>query len=157
MLFIYFTKHKDQFLHIELRIPYGANFFGWLCDPTRPFEVNINNNPWMVRIIDAIEAMRDMNVTFEGEIILELHDEYCKWNNCVYNLETANNKLKMSKCKNVEPHVKMDIKGLTALLYGVYSVEELEFKEWIVLSDSKIKEILDKWFPKKFLYNPYYF
>ncbi len=51
----------------------------------------------------------------------------------------------------------MDIKGLTALLYGVSSVEELEFKEWIVLSDSKVGTILDRWFPKKFLYNPYYF
>lgn len=157
MLFRYFAKHKDQFSHIELRIPFGVNFFGWLCDPMRPFEVKINNNPWMVRIIDAVDAMSDINVNLEGEIILELHDEYCQWNNGIYKLEAFNNKLKMSKCKSVKPHVKMDIKGLTALLYGVYSVEELEYKEWIVLSESKVGRLLDEWFPKKFLYNPYYF
>ena len=157
MLFKYFAKHKDQFSHIELRIPYGTNFFGWLCDPTRPFEVKINNNPWMVRIIDAVEAMSDINVNLEGEIILELYDEYCHWNNGVYKLKSINNKLKMSKCKSVKSHAKMDIRGLTAFLYGVYSVEELEFKEWIVLSDSMIGRILDAWFPKKVLYNPYYF
>lgn len=157
MLFRYFAKHKDQFSHIELRISYGVNFFGWLCDPTRPLEVKINNNPWMVRIIDAVDAMSDISVNLEGEIILELQDEYCNWNNGVYKLETVNNKLKMSKCNCVNPHVKMDIRGLTALLYGVYSVEELEFKEWIILSDSKVVKILDEWFPKKFLNNPYYF
>lgn len=157
MLFRYFAKHKNQFSHIELRIPYGVNFFGWLCDPTRPFEVKINNNPWMVRIIEAVEAMNDIKVNLEGEIVLELHDEYCHWNNGVYKLESVNNELKMSKCKSVKSHVKMDIRGLTALLYGVHSVEELEFREWIVLSNSKDKKILDEWFPKKFFYNPYYF
>jgi len=157
MLFRYFAKHKDQFSHIELRIPYGVNFFGWLSDPMRPFEVKINNNPWMVRIIDAAEAISDINVNLEGKIILELHDEYCPWNNGVYNLEAVNNKLRMSKCNSVKSHVKMDIKGLTALLYGVYSVEELEFKEWITLSDSKVGGILDEWFPKRLFYNPYYF
>ncbi len=157
MLFRYFAKHKDQFSHIELRIPYGVNFFGWLCDPMKPFEVKINNNPWMVRIIDAAEAISDINVNLEGKIILELHDEYCPWNNGVYNLEAVNNKLKMSKCNSVKPHIKMDIKGLTALLYGVCSVEELKFKEWIILSDSKVVGILDEWFPKKLFYNPYYF
>jgi len=69
----------------------------------------------------------------------------------------VNKKLKMSKYESGKPHVKMDIKGLPALLYGAYSVEELEFKEWIILSDSKFKIILDYWFPRKFLYNPYYF
>ncbi len=157
MLFRYFAKHKDQFSHIELRIPYGVNFFEWVCDPTRPFEVKIDNNPWMVRIIDAVEAISDINVNLEGGISLELHDDYCSWNNGVYNLEAVNNKLKMSKCNSVKPHIKMDIKGLTALLYGVYSVEELEFKEWIILSDSKVGGILDEWFPKKLFYNPYYF
>ncbi|WP_291561463.1 MULTISPECIES: GNAT family N-acetyltransferase [unclassified Clostridium] len=158
MLFRYFAKHKDQFSHIELRIPYGVNFFGWLCDTMRPFEVNINRNPWMVRIIDAVEAISGINVNLEEEIILELHDEYCQWNNGVYDLKAINNKLKMSECRSeIKPHVRMDIKGLTSLLYGVYSIEELEFKEWLILSDSKSGRILDEWFPKKLLYNPYYF
>ena len=157
MLFRYFAKHKDQFSHIELRIPFGVNFYGWLCDNAGPFEVKINKNSWMVRIIDAVEAMSDINANFEGKIILELHDEYCYWNNGVYKLESVNNKLKMSKCKSAKSHVKMNIRGLTALLYGACSVEELEFKEWIVLRDPKARRILDKWFPKKLLYNPYYF
>ncbi|WP_346867781.1 MULTISPECIES: GNAT family N-acetyltransferase [unclassified Clostridium] len=157
MLFRYFAKHKDQFSHIELRVPYGTNFWTWLNDPMRPFEVKINNNPWMVRIIDAVEAMNDINVNLEGHIILELYDEHCQWNNGIYKLEAVDKKLKMSKYESGKPHVKMDIKGLTALLYGVYSVEELEFKEWIILLDSKFKIILDHWFPRKFLYNPYYF
>jgi predicted acetyltransferase len=157
MLFRYFAKHKDQFSHIELRIPYGVNFFSWLSDTARPFEVKINNHPWMVRIIEAIEAVNDIKVNLEGEIILELHDEYCQWNNGVYKLKVVDNKLKINKCNNEEPHVKIDIRGLTSLLYGVYSVEELEFKEWIALSNSEVGIILDEWFPKKFLYNPYYF
>ncbi len=158
MLFRHFAKHKDQFSHIKLRVPYGVNFFGWLCDPMRPFEVSINKNPWMVRIIDAVEAISGINVNLQEEIILELHDKYCQWNNGVYDLKAINNKLKMSECRSgIKPHVRMDIKGLTSLLYGVYSIEELEFKEWIILSDSKIGRILDEWFPKKFLYNPYYF
>jgi len=157
MLFRYFAKHIDQFAHIELRIPYGVNFFGWLSDPTKPFEVKINNRPWMVRIIDAVEAMSDINVSLDGELILELQDDYCPWNTGVYKLKAVNNKLKMSKCSNVKPNIKIDIKGLTALLYGVHSVEELEFKHWITLLDSKVGIIMDKWFPKTFIYNPYYF
>lgn len=157
MLFRYFAKHKEQFSHIELRVPYGANFFEWIKDSSRPFEIKANNRPWMVRIIDVVEATNDIRVDLEDEVIIEIEDESCLWNNGIYKIQAVNNKLKIMKCYNIKPNMSMDIKGMTALLYGVYNTEELKFKGWISQEDSKYEEILDGWFPKKVFYNPYYF
>lgn len=157
MLFRYFAKHKEQFTHIELRVPHGVNFWGWIKDSTRPFEIKANNKPWMVRIIDVLESIDDIRVNLEDEVRLEIEDEVCQWNNGIFKIQTVDNKLKITKCQDIKPNVRIDIKGVTALLYGVYNTEELKFKEWITLEDDKYEAILDEWFPKKVFYNPYYF
>lgn len=157
MLFRYFAKHKEQFSHIELRVPHGVNFWGWIKNSTRPFEIKVNNKPWMVRIIDVVEAINDIRVDLEDEVILEIEDENCQWNNGIYKIQAVDNKLKIMKCYDVKPNVNIDIKGLTALLYGVYNTEELKFKGWISKIDGNYEELLDEWFPKKVFYNPYYF
>ncbi|QSX05114.1 GNAT family N-acetyltransferase [Sedimentibacter sp. zth1] len=157
MIFRYFAKHTDQFSHIEMRIPFGTNFYTWLSDSSRPFEVKINNRPWMVRIIDVLDALRDIPVKTDGKVFLELYDEYCKWNNGGYMLKTVGDKLKITKLDNIIPQLRIDIRGLTSLLYGIYSVEELEFKNWINIIDNDISEILNDWFPKQLINNPYYY
>ncbi len=157
MLFRYFAKHKDQFSHMEMRIPFGTNFYTWLSDSSRPFEIKMNNKSWMVRIIDAIDAINDIHVNKNGKVFLELYDEYCQWNNGSYMLKTVSNKLVMTKCNNIIPQFRIDIRGLTALLYGVYSVEELKFKKWINLIDTDVEKILNDWFPRQFINNPYYY
>lgn len=157
MLFRYFAKHKDQFSHMEMRIPFGTNFYTWLSDSSRPFEIKMNNKSWMVRIIDAIDAINDIPVNKNGKVFLELYDEYCQWNNGSYMLKTVSNKLVMTKCNNIIPQFRIDIRGLTALLYGVYSVEELKFKKWINLIDTDVEKILNDWFPRQFVNNPYYY
>lgn len=157
MLFRYFAKHKEQLSYIELRVPYGANFFEWIKDSSRPFEIKGNNRAWMARIIDVVEAINDIRVNLEDEITIEIKDESCEWNNGIYRIQTVNNKLKTMKCYGIQPNVKMDIKGLTALLYGVYNTEELKFNGWISELDGDCEKVLNEWFPKKVFYNPYYF
>ncbi|HBB27749.1 MAG TPA: hypothetical protein DC000_00585 [Clostridiales bacterium] len=157
MLFRYFAKHKDQFSHMEMRIPFGTNFYTWLSDSSRPFEIKMNNKSWMVRIIDAIDAINDIPVNKNGKVFLDLYDEYCQWNNGSYMLKTVSNKLVMTKCNNIIPQFRIVIRGLTALLYGVYSVEELKFKKWVNLIDTDVEKILNDWFPRQFINNPYYY
>lgn len=157
MLFRYFAKHKEQFSHIELRVSYGVNFWGWIKDSTRPFEIKANNKPWMVRIIDVLESIDGIRVNLEDEVLVEIEDEVCQWNNGDFKIQAVDNKLKIRKCSGIKPNVKMDIKGLTALLYGVYNTEELKYKGWISEIEGNYEELLDEWFPKKNFYNPYYF
>lgn len=157
MLFRFFAKHIDQFSHIELRFPFGTNFFPLVKDCSRPFEVSVNNRPWMVRIIEAMEAVKDIEVESEGRAVLSLKDDFCTWNNGTYILEAVDNRLVMRRTEIEKPQINMDIKGLTALLYGVYSVEELEFKQWIASDNEAVNSILNRWFSKEIFYNPYYY
>ena len=96
--------------------------------------------------------MSDIPVKDKGEIIFRVIDNQCEWNNNIYRLSEENNKLQITK-SDTSTNIQIDIKALSALLYGSFSSEELIHEDWLIGTTNDDNELLDLWFPKKLFFN----
>ncbi len=156
-LFYFFAKHLDQVAKIQLPIPFGTNFHQWIKNTMSSFEVTIPYFPWMVRIIDVKDAINGIPVSDNGSLIVQVVDEYCKWNENIY--EIKSDELRLNICENrlSNVDVKIDIRGLTSLLYGTLSIDELEFVGLIHILRAEKRDLIRRWFPTIPFYNSYYY
>ena len=154
-LFNYFAKHIDQIKTIQFRYPFGLNFFTHFRDLMHTIELKMMPQAWMVRIIDIVEAFKDIEVKTKDRMIFKIHDEYCIWNNGIFKLESDGKKLKAEKLKDSnEIDFESSIKGISSILYGGYSINDLIYNKEIKLINENIKELIDNWFPNIPLHNP---
>ena len=158
MLFNFFAKHRDQIRHISLNIPTGTNFHQWLGDAMTAYEVEISNNPYMVRVVDVEGAIADLNTPVEGEVTFVISDDYCDWNNGTFSVSSVQGKLEIARhagTEIVQPDIKATIKGISALVYGTLSLEEIAYKKWLEVLNPNVANILEQWFPVLPLYNTF--
>jgi len=155
MLFKYFAKHLDQIEKIKMYIPYGINFYSWLKN-NREIKVDIHQFPWMVRIIDVEDALNNIEINEQGSLIIRVEDKFCDWNNKTFKLENENNSLKVEETDQKEDLI-ISIDGISALLYGAYSLEELEHLYNIKYKNLNKREFLKKWFPERMIFNTSFF
>lgn len=156
-LFGFFALHQDDCPYIWMRVPFGTNFRTWLRDPMMPFETKIYYRPMMVRVMDVEKAIEGLPAPVEGKISFTLQDNYCSWNNGDYQLFSQGGKLKAVKVKDNSRKIILNIEGLSALVYGAMSIQEVIHRGWLTRLDGKTTEILDRWFPTMPVHNPYYF
>ena len=116
----------------------------------------IREVPWMVRVVDVIEGVRDLPASGEDFLTVEIKDELCDWNNGIFFIRSEDNRLHATKSSG-KPIVKLSINALTALVYGTQPLEELEFQGEVVISESWARHVLQRWFPVLPLYNNVYF
>ncbi|MFX1563326.1 MAG: enhanced intracellular survival protein Eis [Promethearchaeota archaeon] len=155
ILFTFLAKHTDQFEHIIMQLPFGINFQHWFTDSMNKFEISMYL-PWMVRVIDVKNAIMDIPSSGTAEISIQVSDPYCKWNNDLFTIQSKDGRLKVHKGSG-NPDAKMTIEGISALVYGTLSVEELEFKGWLELSDTKTGIKLQQWFPVIPIHNAFHY
>lgn len=156
-LFGFFALHQDDCPYIWMQVRYGTNFRAWLRDVMTPFETKIYYRPMMVRVIDVEKALENLPAPVEGEISFTLQDNYCNWNSGNYQLISQAGQLKAVRAKNNSSKILMDIEGLSALVYGALSIQEVVHRGWLTGLDEKTTELLERWFPSLPVYNPYYF
>jgi predicted acetyltransferase len=154
-LFNYFGKHRDQVQTLRMIIPYGANFQHWFEDLKDWVEIKIWH-PWMVRIIDAEDALTGLPAPTDGELTVTLTDSQCGWNNNSYLLQATNGQLTASPTQRAAK-LESNIHGLTALIYGTHSLDALEYAGWLKGLNDRTRDLLTSWFPQLPLYNPYIF
>jgi predicted acetyltransferase len=156
-LFGFFALHQDDSPYIWMQVPFGTNFCTWLRDSMTPFETKMYYRPMMVRVMDVEKVIESLPAPVEGEIGFTLEDNYCNWNNGDYQLISQAGKLKAVRKKDNSSKIIMNIEGLSALVYGALSIQEVVHRGWLTGLDEKTTEILDRWFPTIPVYNPYYF
>ena len=154
-LFNYFGKHRDQIQTLRMILPFGTDFQHWFEDLKDWIEIKVWH-PWMVRVIDAKEALTDLPATTEGELTITLTDSQCGWNNNTYLLQAANGQLTASPTQRTA-QLESNILGLTALVYGTHSLDALEYAGWLKGLNTRARNLLTSWFPPLPLYNPYNF
>jgi predicted acetyltransferase len=154
-LFNYLGKHRDQFQTIRMDVPYGADFQRWFEDLKDWIEIKFWH-PWMIRIIDAKEALRDLPAPVDGELSIKLTDPQCGWNNATYLLQSTDGKLAASSTKRTA-QIETTIHGLSALVYGTHSLAAIEYAGWIKGLSNPIRSLIQAWFAQLSLYNPYTF
>ena len=154
-LFNYLGKHRDQIQTLKMILPYGTDFQHWFEDLRDWIEIKVWH-PWMIRVIDAKEALSNLPAANDGELTIALTDPQCGWNNETYLLEARNGSLSVSTTKRAAK-LETTIHGLSALVYGTHSIDALEYSGWIKGLNTASRNLLQNWFPQLPLYNPYNF
>jgi len=154
-LFNYLAKHRDQIQTLHMILPYGTDFQHWFEHLQDWIEIKVWH-PWMVRVIDAKEALTGLPVSTGGELTLTLTDPQCGWNNGTYLLKSTEGQLDVGMTKR-SAKIEASIHGLSALVYGTHSIEALEFIGWIKGVSETTRKLIHDWFPQLPLYNPYTF
>jgi predicted acetyltransferase len=142
MILQYLYTHKDQFSEIHLRLMDRDQPELWVLDT----KLRIKNRDWvpspMGRILD-VSGMSGMEVG-EGTVKINVTDSHCDWNTGSWELVSENGKLHVNPIPSGE--IDMTISGLSALVYGVYEIGDLQVKGELSQTDQSYQ--LSSLFPK---------
>jgi len=152
LLLQFLARHRDQIGAVEIRLPYGTAFQQWLQDVSRPLQIETFHLPWMVRVMDVAGALAGLPAEAAGDVAVEVVDEHCDWNTGVYLLRSDGGRLAVEKI-GAEPAVRMDVRALSALAYGTLPTAELERRGWLAGGEAAALELLDRWFPGRYVFN----
>ncbi|MHA1647181.1 MAG: GNAT family N-acetyltransferase [Promethearchaeota archaeon] len=156
-LFHFLYLHQDQIVQIWLPInPNEPNLYGWLNNFTKvSLKQHLVN---MVRIIDVEKCLQDLPIQNKGresikaEFKFRITDSQCPWNTGVYQLKICENKLDVEKFPvetiNSSKLPEFTIQGITSLIYGYLSLEEIAYFGWLKNSEPNDRDMLQTWFPK---------
>ena len=103
-------------------------------------------------VFDDIEVPDVDYELYNDEISFEVQDPMCEWNNGILKLSEKNGKLQTKFFPNESLDTKISIEGLSALLYGTMTVEEVEYFGWFKNLTPEDKEVLSVWFPRREYY-----
>jgi predicted acetyltransferase len=152
-LFEFFSKHYDQIHNIVFHAPFEVRVEHWFENVRLSVT---RKTPWMVRLIDVTKAVDNLPGGIEGEIVVELSDADCPWNNRLFLIRSEQNRLQMTKTSK-KAAVKASIEAFSSLVFGAVDIAELEFQGGIAIYKEEVRPILQNWFPPIPLYNVVYF
>lgn len=151
LLFRYLALHTDQFSFVKFPVAPFEHPENWFDD----LNLQISNREWipaaMARIVD-VEGLNDLAVG-SGSIITKITDSNCSWNKGIFHLAEKSGKLSIVKMKSESSYeCELTIQGLTALVYGNYSLEDLTFKKWFLELVNGAGKKIELLFPYKLPY-----
>ncbi len=152
-LFSFFSKHGDQIDDIIIHAPFDTQVEHWFGGARLQVK---RKTPWMVRLVDARQAVENLPGEGEENVTLELADGDCPWNNGIFSLQSKGNRLRLQKGSG-QAVVKASIQAFSSLVYGAQPVEELEFQGELSISEEWARHALQRWFPPLPIYNVVYF
>ena len=124
LLLSWIAHHIDQADQVEIWLPPNAQPETWLSDLRVQMEPVFF--PPMGRVLDV--ANIGGMVTGEGGFSARISDPICPWNEGVWRFETVDSKLTVS-AGEVED-CKLDIRGLSALVYGTHDPGDFPILGW---------------------------
>ncbi|KAA3661487.1 MAG: GNAT family N-acetyltransferase, partial [Chloroflexi bacterium] len=155
-LLAYLASHADGSPFTWLPVPYGVNFHSWINTPNMQIEAKVGFVVLMGRVVDVVGAVADLPAPADGDLVIDVSDAQCEWNNGRFLLHAKNGRL--SATSTTQPaQCSMTIQGLSALVYGTLPVAELEYRGWIADLTNESRTLLDAWFPEMLLYNTNHF
>ncbi|RDE11462.1 MAG: hypothetical protein C4K49_11865 [Candidatus Thorarchaeota archaeon] len=87
--------------------------------------------------------MTGMKVSDAGDMHLRVEDPQFAWNNQTFQLSTSKRRLAVEKLGNAPTATTISIQGLTSLLYGTLSLEQIEALDWL---RGEKHNLLSRWF-----------
>jgi predicted acetyltransferase len=123
LLLEWFARHIDQIKEVEVTLPPYEHPETWWPD----MKIRVTSiEPPLGRIID-IAKLSGLQ-TGSGRFTARIHDEYCPWNDGIYDFESVDGRLQISKGSNA--NCELTIQALTALVYGTHEPATFEWREW---------------------------
>lgn len=129
LLLQWIARHGDQVREFIVRVKPDDRMETWGYDwdiaphTTTPAPVRIQPQG-RVMIVGQIGGMK----TGEGRCVVRIHDKHCRWNNDVFQFETVNGALVVTR--GGQPEFDLTIEGLSALIYGGYDPADFGFWGW---------------------------
>jgi len=156
-LFHFVYLHSEQLVKANFPVlPHEDNFESWIVDHAKTeIKQHIIS---MVRINIVETVFDDISVpdvdyeVYNEEISFEVQDPMCEWNNGILKLSEKDGKIQSKFYPNESVDTKIMIDGLSALLYGTMSVEEIEYFKWLKNISEEDKDLLSVWFPRREYY-----
>ncbi len=155
-LFGFFARHRDQVRYISMDLPLGANFYQWFQNLTDPCETKVGINAYMVRVVDVEKAIADLPAHLEGKVTMAITDSFCDWNRSTFTIFSQDGKLTVKRTQS-QPDASATIQGISALIYGTLSIEEIEYRNWLTISNPQVRATLASWFPTMPIYSTFRF
>ncbi|MEE3716738.1 GNAT family N-acetyltransferase [Tumidithrix elongata RA019] len=165
-LMAFFANHRDQIDYVTMSVPANSHFHTLFRDAPHPIEAIVSHQPWMVRVIDVSEALRDLPAPAIGEVAIAVSDPLCAWNQGVFILRSQEGKLSVTRSDNSQPDLEATIEGISSLVYGTLPLEELLYKQCLKLpnpesnsidTSNELSKVLLQWFPVVPIFNPFKF
>jgi predicted acetyltransferase len=144
----YLYSFCDQIVKVMLPIyPETSEIYTWL-DNFFIAEIK-SQNIWMARVIDVKKTLQDLHTESNEEITFKVVDPLIEANNTVFQIAGNKKKITVKELKEKSAPLELTIEGITALVYGLLTAEELEYFDWIKGASDATNKILDNFFPLK--------
>lgn len=154
----FFASHRDQIHSLTMPLPLDTNVHTWLNDAGK-LQSSLSD-PWMVRIVDIVQALHGLPITCEP-FTFALNDPHCSWNDGVFRVDGDRGSLTVKRYNGDYPNLAIDfrttIAGISALMYGTHSLDELVHKRWITDLNPATSKFLENSFTPCVIYNPFKF
>ena len=134
LLLDWIARHEDQVKEFRLHLAASEHPENWCLDVTPEMSTyHEGEATGMVRVLD-VTGLDGMQVG-TGQVLVQITDELCPWNEGVYCLANVDGVLDVAPVDSSEPHGALSIQGLSALVFGTLQPEELPYFGWGSLSD----------------------
>ncbi|NUN64081.1 GNAT family N-acetyltransferase [Pseudanabaena biceps] len=157
-LFSFFASHRDQIHSLKMPLPLDTNVHTWLSNAGK-LQASLSD-PWMVRIVDIVQAMHGLPITCEP-FIFALSDPHCNWNDGIFRVDGDRGSLMVKRYNGDNPNLAINfratIAGISALIYGTHRLDELVHKQWISDLNATTYKFLENSFTPCVIYNPFKF
>ncbi len=145
-LYHFLFLHSDQINKIQFPIDeLNSTLYPWLqgyyITELSP------SNIWMGRVVNIKEALQGLKVKSDGQIKVKVIDEQIAQNNQTFELLSKNGNLSIKELAENSYDVEMHIKGLSALVYGLLTTEDIEIFDWLKNASEENRVLLNDWFP----------
>lgn len=156
-LFHFIYLHSEQLVKAALPLlPHQNNIQSWIQDHIKTEIKQHFISMVRINIVDTVfDEIPVPNVDYElynEEISIEVQDPMCEWNNGILKLWEKDGRLQSKFYPNESVDTKITIEGLTALLYGTMTIEEVEYFGWIENLPEVDRDLLSVWFPMREYY-----
>jgi predicted acetyltransferase len=95
-----------------------------MLEEPRRLRADLTDALW-VRVVDVKNALEGRRYAGDGEVVIELRDEMCAWNDGRWSITSSGGQATVEKTDS-EPGLTMDAGGLGTAYLGTFSFAELE-------------------------------
>ena len=140
--------HSDQIVKASLPAnPSLDDYYQWI-EGRNILELKTGLT-YMARCIDVQIALEGLPANSDGQLTFRVIDPQCEWNNQTYWIDASGGSMKVEPIGNADTDIELKIEGISALLYGTMSADDLIPYGWI---SGLVPNLLNEWFPKKYIW-----
>lgn len=116
----------------------------WMLADPRRLQRSLRDGMWL-RILDVQKALEARTYAREGRIVLEVRDEFCAWNDGLYELEGS---AEGAQCKptTAEPDITLSVADLGAAYLDGVSFSTLEHASRAEIASPEAAQLADAMF-----------